>query len=209
MYRRCAALFLLTFSAACRGGGGGDTSAPEGRDLVSVSDLLLAPGDSGYGMLMPDAQPRGTVTMSGAFGGRIGGTDEAVLGVAKMQADFDAARVQGTVSNLGLYDVELHLPINDSTPKLTESLTGHLVFEGGIEMMPSVGEGIWFEAGYAGTLTGPTSTLAIVVRTERGAFLVFDAGMAAYGTVDGTLTLRRGGQAFNFDLREGRIFVRE
>lgn len=188
------------------GSGGGGAEAWRGP----VADVTrLSPTAGQYSALLPGAQPSGQVGMSGGFAARIGGTDEAVYGGAHMLADFNAARVDGWVDQLTLQRISLSRPLLQADPQLIETLTGTIDFDGAIQTQPPTGEGLWFDAGYRGTITGPNTTLRITGRTDRGAFLSGGAGLAGYGSVTGTATRDRGGFSRAMALREGKIFVQQ
>lgn len=210
--RNLLAFLCLALTAACGGdgkSGGGDSGPGPAAWRAPVQDITRISPPRGSGALLPGAQPSGKVGMSGAFAARIGGTDEALYGAAHMMADFDAARVDGWVDQATLQRISLELPLTQAQPVKFEDLRGRLEFEGGIEKLPPVGEGMWFDAGYSGTLTGPQTELRVRGRTERGAFLSRDGKIEAFGNVTGSATRRRDGMARVMVLREGKIYVQQ
>lgn len=211
-------LAFVLLLAGCGGGasGGDDVAADSVTDSGAstegwrgpVADIFtLAPEPGTVSSLMPAQLPSNAVGLSGAFGTRLGGTDQAVYGAAHMRADFEAGRVEGWIDQAGLYAVGTGVPLAIADPQKREDLAGRLVFDGRIEQNPAPGEGVWFDSALTGSLTGTNTQISITGNVDRGAFMVGPDGIMAIGSVNGTATIY-GISGVNIEiLREAGILV--
>lgn len=198
------------------GGGGGDAAAVEEFDAdvsqtETVDFLTVLQGDVPTGMLDPGAVPPGRIAMTGGAAARIGWTGEALMGAARMTADFDRAFVSGNIDQVGLYSVSPDLPLYQTTPQKLADLEGQITFSGPI----SRGSAVTFDLSHTGTVSGTTGQqpvqMDIAARTPDGAFLTEGGEIAAFGQIVGDVTIRQpnGGHGVTERLNEGRIFVRQ
>ncbi|PIE11430.1 MAG: hypothetical protein CSA72_04760 [Rhodobacterales bacterium] len=210
----------LGMLAGCGGSGGGDDGPADGGsgpyDAGQVQEetvdfLTLLQGDIPTGVLAPDAVPPGTVVMEGGAAARIGWTNEALMGAARLNADFDRALVSGQVTELGLYSVSTDLPLYQATPEKISDLDGQITFSGPITSGATVG----FDLTHRGTLSGVTQQqpvlMDIAATTPDGIFLTEGDTLAGFGQIVGTVTTRQpnGSHGVSANLNEGRIFVIE
>lgn len=210
-------LAFVLLLAGCGGGGasGGDNVVADSGVSTEgwrgpVADIfILAPEPGTVSPLMPAQLPSNAVGLSGAFGTRLGGTDQAVYGAAHMRADFEAGRVEGWIDQAGLYAVGTGVPLAIADPQKQEDLAGRLVFDGRIEQNPAPGEGVWFDSALTGSLTGAKTQISITGSVDRGAFMVGLGGIMAVGSVNGTATIYGSSGPEVEILREAGILVQQ
>jgi hypothetical protein len=134
-------------------------------DVVSMASTLLEQRDGATALDYADIDPSSTATMTGVIGARFRETGPKAadgpipattgLGIAgqmSMEADFGAATVTGSTSNLGLYEYSTDCPSGPSceTTRLS-SLDGDLTLDGGIADSTGNGSG---SAIFFGALNG-------------------------------------------------------
>jgi hypothetical protein len=134
-------------------------------DVVSMASTLLEQRDGATALDYADIDPSSTATMTGVIGARFRETGPKAadgpipattgLGIAgqmSMEADFGAATVTGSTSNLGLYEYSTDCPSGPSceTTRLS-SLDGDLTLDGGIGDSSNDGSGT---AIFFGSLNG-------------------------------------------------------
>jgi hypothetical protein len=134
-------------------------------DVVSMASTLLEQRDGATALKLTDFDPSSTATMTGVIGARLQGsgpkaadgpilatTGLGIAGQMSMEADFGAATVTGSTSNLGLYEYSTDCPSGPSceTTRLS-SLDGDLSLDGSIGDSNNDGSGM---ATFGGFLNG-------------------------------------------------------